>query len=290
MAPDMPSTKIVPPKPAIVTPERAGIVLPAGKFSVILADPPWQFQTRSPKGRGRCPDAPMTRNEQRQNNPERHYKTMSIEEIESLPVADVAAKNCVLFLWAIDPMLPHALRVAEKWGFTYKTVAFYWVKTRRESSTRDLLHDIPEHKLYPMGTGYWTRSNPEQCLLFTRGKPSRQQLATAVRKLIVSPRREHSRKPDCVRDNIEQLCTGPYLELFARQSRPGWTTWGNEAEKFDAPPTAKKRARKPSVFSEETIDLEAWLSANREREEKRETPTQRVRRERSQQNGKGAAR
>jgi N6-adenosine-specific RNA methylase IME4 len=204
------------------------------RFGCIVSDPPWQFATRSDKGRGRCPDGPPTsRAAQRQNKPERHYATMSLEDIMALPVADIAADNCLLLLWAVDPMLPQALEVGRRWGFTFKTVGFYWAKQRRITSTRHKLHEEPDHKMFPMGTGYWTRANPEMCLLFTRGAPKR--LSCAVRKLIVSPRREHSRKPDCATERAEQLVAGPYLEMFARQARPGWSAWGNEVGKFDTP-------------------------------------------------------
>src|SRR5271169_4317910 len=110
-------------------------------YGVILADPPWRFATFSPKGRDRCPDGLISRNEQRQNNPEKHYKTMPLEEIQALPVGQLGAKDCVLFLWAIDPMLPEAIEVGRSWGFTYKTVAFYWAKERRINSDRHKLHD-----------------------------------------------------------------------------------------------------------------------------------------------------
>ena len=128
-------------------------------------------------------------------------------------------------------MLPHALEVGSAWGFEYKTVGFYWAKLRRAGSPRHLLHDEPEHKLFPMGTGYWTRANCEQCLLFTRGRPRR--VDPAVRRLIIAPRREHSRKPDQTHERIQRLCEGPYAELFARQSRANWDIWGLEANRFD---------------------------------------------------------
>ena len=156
---------------------------------------------------------------------------MTLQDIKAVPVADVAALDCALFLWAVDPMIPQALEVGKAWGFTYKTPAFYWIKTRRRGSTRHLLHDEPDHKLFPMGTGYWTRANPEICLLFTRGRPKR--IGTAVRKLLIAPRREHSRKPDETYERIKSLVAGPYLELFARQSRRGWSAWGNEIGAFD---------------------------------------------------------
>jgi N6-adenosine-specific RNA methylase IME4 len=163
---------------------------------------------------------------------------MPLQEIKELPVFDVACDDCVLFLWAVDSMLPEALEVGKWWGFEFKTVAFYWAKQRRVSSTRGRAMDDPAHKMFPMGTGYWTRSNPEQCLLFTRGNPRR--LSASVRKLIVAPRREHSRKPDAHYDSIERLVRGPYLELFARSNgRPNWTAWGNETDKFSAPEQAR---------------------------------------------------
>lgn len=179
-------------------------MLPAGPFGAIYADPPWSFAVYSDKGKGK--------------SAERHYAVMSLAAIKALPVADVAAPDCALFLWASDPMLPQALEVMAAWGFVYKTVAFTWAKTT-----------APFGKWH-FGCGYWTRANPEMCLLGTRGKPKR--LSAAVRQLVVAPRREHSRKPDEVAGGIERLVAGPYLEMFARTTRPGWTAWGNQTERF----------------------------------------------------------
>lgn len=216
--------------------------LPAGPFGAILADPPWHFSTWSARGRDRCPDGPVT-NEHgynvrgRNNSPLRHYSTMSLDDIKALPVSDVAARDCLLFMWAVDPLLPAAFEVGRAWGFEYKTVGFYWAKQRKVTSTRGKrFADDPVRQAFPMGTGYWTRANPETCLLFSRGKP--QRLSAGVAKLIVSPRREHSRKPDEAHDRIEALVRGPYLEMFARQSRPGWSVWGNETDKFDQGPVS----------------------------------------------------
>jgi N6-adenosine-specific RNA methylase IME4 len=203
-------------------------------YRCIHADPPWQFSLYSEKGMSRSPDQVIEKKfGNRTNYAERHYATMPLEQIKALPVGAIAARDCVLFMWCTDPMLPQAIDVGRAWGFTYKTVAFYWAKLRREGSTRDLLHDEPAHKLFPMGTGYWTRANPEMCLLFTRGNPERKSGATAVRKLIVAPRREHSRKPDEARASIERLVHGPYLELFARKAADGWDAWGNQTERFE---------------------------------------------------------
>ena len=172
------------------------------KYGAILADPPWHWKARSQKGEGR--------------SAKNHYDVMRLSDLMWLPIP--AADDCVLFMWAIDPMLPQAFKLINGWGFTYKTVAFTWAKIN--VSGKD-----------PIGGGYWTRANPEMCLLATRGKPKR--IDKGVRQLVMAPRREHSRKPDEVYDGIERLVAGPYLEMFARQTRPGWDAWGNEVGKFD---------------------------------------------------------
>jgi len=151
---------------------------------------------------------------------------MSIEQICALPVENFANRDCILFLWATDPLLPSALDVINAWGFKYKTVGFYWAKTNKNV---DL--DYLSQTDFFCGLGYWTRANVEQCLLATRGKPKR--LARDVRRLVIDRRREHSRKPVEVYDRIERLAQGPYLELFARETREGWDTLGDQQGLFD---------------------------------------------------------
>jgi N6-adenosine-specific RNA methylase IME4 len=170
------------------------------KYKTILADPPWTFKTYSDTGLGRSAEA--------------HYDCLSLDEIKALPVGDFADDNCVLFIWITDPLLDRGFEVIQSWGFAYKTVGFYWVKTSVELSSKE--------EKYPIGCGYWSRANPEQCLLATRGKPHPK--AHDVRRLLIAPRREHSRKPDEAYDRIERLCEGPYLELFARHPRAAWDT------------------------------------------------------------------
>jgi N6-adenosine-specific RNA methylase IME4 len=194
-------------------------------YRVIYADPPWTFATYSHKGKGRSPEA--------------HYDCMTLADIKALPVADWAADDCVLLLWTTDPLLEKAFDVIRAWGFTYKTVGFYWAKLNKESGGPAL-----DEKSFFTGLGFWTRANPEPCLLATRGHPKRR--SADVRKLVVSPRREHSRKPDEVYDRIAALCDGPYLEMFARSSRPGWDTWGSEAGLFDAGAVPARRWRSNS--------------------------------------------
>jgi len=190
------------------------------KYGVIYADPPWSFRNWSAKGTGR--------------NAVSHYDCLDFSALAALPISGLAADDCALFLWATDPLLPRALELIQAWGFEYKTVAFYWVKLNTQAK-----HDTD----YFTGLGYWTRANPEQCLLATRGKPSRK--AKDVKRLIVDKRREHSRKPDCVRERIERLVAGPYLELFAREAKPEWDRWGDQVALFDhgSVPTRRQPSR-----------------------------------------------
>ena len=198
-------------------------------YRVIYADPPWTFATYSDKGKGRSAEA--------------HYDCMSIKEIAALPVSTWAAEDAVLLLWTTDPLLEKALEIIRAWGFAYKTVGFYWAKLNKSSGypCHQSRGPEPEDKSqgrlvfdensFFTGLGFWTRANPETCLLATRGKPKR--MSSAVKKLVIAPRREHSRKPDEVYDRIESLCDGPYLEMFARHSRPGWDNWGLQSGLFD---------------------------------------------------------
>ena len=172
----------------------------SGKYSIIYADPPWRYDNKGGQGVA-----------------ENHYPTMHIDDICALPVADIAAKDSALFLWATFPMLPEALRVIHAWGFKFKTVAFVWLKQNPKALT------------WCCGLGFWTRGNAEICLLATRGRPKRQD--NTVHQFIISPREAHSKKPDEARDKIVRLMGDvPRVELFARQTPPGWDVWGNEVQ------------------------------------------------------------
>lgn len=197
------------------------LALPSGPFACIYADPPWQFKTWNKAVAVQARGSKKTF-----TSASVHYLTMTAEEIAALPVASAAADDCVLFMWICWPMLPEALRLIEAWGFTYKTCAFDWMKANTQQL--DIFRDDADAR---MGMGYWTRANSEVCLLATRGKPKR--INADVRQGIIEPRREHSRKPDCVHGRIERLVAGPYLELFARAPRKGWTVWGNQTDKFE---------------------------------------------------------
>ena len=183
-------------------PEGQAAPLPEGTYGAILADPPWQFKLWGDGGSQRAPD--------------RHYPTIPLEEIKALPVGELAAKDCALFLWAVQSMLPQAVEVMEAWGFEFRTSAFVWVK---EGGA---------------GLGYWTRKDTEICLLGIKGSPKR--LNADVREAIKAKRGRHSEKPAEVYRRIERLVPGPYMELFARKAHLGWNRWGND-------PTLKEEGR-----------------------------------------------
>ena len=157
----------------------------------------------------------------KQRSAERYYDTLTSDEIKALPVAQLADKDCPLFLWGVCPDQSAALEVIKAWGFEYKTVGFVWVKTTATAAVVTLDGDGLH-----WGMGYWTRSNVEPVLLATRGNP--QRINKDVHQVVIAPVGEHSEKPEEVRRRIERLLNGQYLELFARKPAPGWTTWGNE--------------------------------------------------------------
>lgn len=177
-------------------------------YKVLLADPPWSFKTYGKDGKEKAPDA--------------HYDVMTLQDIKDLPVQDVMDRNSVLFMWAYTPMLKEGIEVMEAWGFKYVSIGLYWHKVTKDG------------KAPAFGLGYYTRQSLEVCLIGKRGKGVQRQ-SRGVRQAIVEPKREHSRKPDVTHERIMTLFPGPYLELFGRESRPGWVVWGNEATKFDEP-------------------------------------------------------
>lgn len=177
------------------------IPFPEKKYQIIYADPPWSIQTTSQVPSGRPNSRP--------------YFAMRQIDIYSLPVSDIADKNSCLFLWATSPLLPEALFTMKQWRFEFKCVAFTWVKKNKKSDS------------WFWGMGWWTRSNPEFLLLGTKGTPKRA--AKNILSVIDTPIQEHSKKPECIREKIVQLCGDlPRIELFARQRTEGWDVWGNE--------------------------------------------------------------
>lgn len=198
--------------------------LPHGHFRAIMADPPWRFQSRT---------ALQSGNWTSRRDAEKHYAVMGVDAIAALPVRDLTAKGAHLFMWTTGPFLRQAFDVIDAWGFRYSAVAFTWIKYKRKHDPLQLrVLPLAEEDLH-VGLGLTTRKNAEFCLLARRGNARRQ--AKNVREVILSPVREHSRKPDEAFERVRAYCEGPYLELFSREQRPGWTTWGHEAGKFDAP-------------------------------------------------------
>jgi N6-adenosine-specific RNA methylase IME4 len=174
------------------------------RFSTILVDPPWRFTNRTGKM------APEHRRLSR-------YNTMSVDEIAALPVADIAAPVAHLYLWVPNALLPWGLQVMEAWGFQYKS-NLIWHKLRKDGGSDG------------RGVGFYFRNVTEMILFGIRGKNART-LAPGRRQVnyIGSKKREHSKKPDEQYDIIEACSPGPYLELFARGTRPRWLVWGSEA-------------------------------------------------------------
>lgn len=172
------------------------------KYSIIYADPPWSFKTFSEKGKGR--------------SAERHYPTMQKEDIQRLPIKQISAEDSVLLLWVTAPCLIEGIELITAWGFTYKTVAFTWIKQNKKTDG------------IFTGMGYYTRSNAEYCLLATRGKVLERK-SHSVSSVVLSHIERHSKKPIVVRDRIVQLFGDiPRIELFAREQADGWDAWGNE--------------------------------------------------------------
>jgi N6-adenosine-specific RNA methylase IME4 len=177
------------------------IPFPNKKYNIIYADPPWSYKDKALSGnRGAgC-----------------KYPTQSADWINSLPVKDIADKDCILFLWVTMPKLNECFDLIKEWGFEYKTCAFTWVKRNKIATT------------WFMGMGRWTRANAEICLLATKGNPKR--INAGVHSVIDTPIEKHSKKPDITKQRIIELVGDlPRIELFARQKSEGWDVWGNEA-------------------------------------------------------------
>lgn len=172
------------------------------KYSVIYADPPWYYKDK--RTRKKLSGGAVN-----------HYPLMKLSELKVLPVGDLADDNCMLFVWVTFPNLKEGLELIGAWGFTYKTLGFSWIKTNKRDGKPFF------------GIGYYTKSNCEVCLIGVKGKPIK--VSNSVSSVVISPRMEHSRKPDSVREDIVRLCGNvPRIELFARQEVEGWDCWGNE--------------------------------------------------------------
>lgn len=181
------------------------------KFKTVLADPPWQFQNRTGKM------APEHKRLKR-------YETMKLDEICSLPVADMLDTTAHLYLWVPNALMPEGIEVLKAWGFAYKT-NLIWYKVRKDGG--------PDGR----GVGFYFRNVTEMILFGVKGSNARTlQPGRSQVNIIRSMKQEHSRKPDELYELIERCSPGPYLEMFARGVRPGWTSWGDQANE-DYKPT-----------------------------------------------------
>jgi N6-adenosine-specific RNA methylase IME4 len=180
------------------------------RFATIMADPPWQFVNRTGKV------APEHRRLNR-------YGTMTLPEIMALPVAEAAAPTAHLYLWVPNALLPEGLEVMRAWGFNYKS-NIIWHKIRKDGGSDG------------RGVGFYFRNVTEVILFGVRGKNARTLAPGRTQvNYLATRKREHSRKPDEQYPLIESCSPGPYLEMFGRGVRKGWTTWGNQAEETYEP-------------------------------------------------------
>ncbi len=189
--------------------------LPYRHFRLIAADPAWDFKSNSKKNPGR--------------NPRRHYGCMSLEDIARLPVEAHAADQAVLLMWIIGPMLVIGahIPIMRGWGFEPCAMAFDWIKLNPNANR----HFFTQSDLH-MGPGFTTRKNAEYVVMGKRGLSVRE--AADIQSVIISPRRDHSQKPEEFYERAARYCSGPRLELFGRTARAGWTVRGDEVGKFQA--------------------------------------------------------
>ncbi len=172
------------------------------KFSIILCDPPWTYRDKCHSG---------------ERGAGYKYSTMTVPELCALPVASIAADDCLLAMWHVAPMPEEAISVVKAWGFKLKTMkGFCWHKLTKNGKSH-------------FGMGNYTRANTEDCLFAIKGRPKRMD--AGVRQFVEAQVREHSRKPDEVRDRLVRLMGDvPRVELFARAKVPGWLAWGDQIE------------------------------------------------------------
>jgi len=193
--------------PGYATAPSAGedlLSLGSDRFATVLADPPWRFQNRTGK---------MAPEHKRLNR----YGTMDLDEIMELPVAQVVRDRAHLYLWVPNALILEGLEVMRRWGFNYKT-NIIWYKTRKDGG--------PDGR----GVGFYFRNVTELLLFGIRGSKNRTLTPGRTQtNIIVSRKREHSRKPDEQYRLIERCSRGPFLEMFARHHQPGWVAWGNQA-------------------------------------------------------------
>lgn len=196
-------------------------------YQIVYADPPWDYKVKTSwtltEGGFR-----NTVDKVKNGSNTEKYPTLSNEDIAALPIKDIIANDAACFMWTTDTHLPYAIEIMKAWGFTYKTIGFVWVK--KEKSGKQVKMLAP-----------WTNKGAELCLFGTKGAMTKHLGANDVFQVHEAIRREHSRKPDIIRDEIKRMFPDcKRIELFARTAMPGWDAWGNEVDKFTEPEENKK--------------------------------------------------
>ena len=180
---------------------------PDKKYNIIYADPPWEYSSKSYQDSNR----EMLKLDETQ------YKTLSVHQIKDLPIKEITANDCILFLWSTDSHLKEAIDVIESWSLHFKTIGFTWVKQYASGS-------------YCYNFSPYTLKSTEVCLIGIKGKLKNIKKTNNVKGLVFAERTKHSKKPNEVRDRIVNLCGDlPRIELFARNTTPGWDVWGDQA-------------------------------------------------------------
>ena len=186
--------------------------IPSFRYNLIMSDPPWQFELRSKKGEDK--------------SAQNQYECMTIDEIRAMPVDRIAAKDCMLWLWATNPMMPEALKTLEAWGFEYVTMGSWAKKTKPKPLKCG--HDRPGK--YRWGTGYVLRSTNEPFLIGRMGNPQIKPIQSGFDGIA----REHSRKPEECYPLAEKFVPKAWrLDMFSRETRPDWDSFGDQFDKFD---------------------------------------------------------
>ena len=211
--------------PSVFTP------LPSGPFSTIVADPPWDY-SRKLSGGGTSGYSPAHPSRGGNRGAANHYPTLTLEELQTLPIQSVAADQAHLYLWTTSAFVVEAHMLAETWGFSPK-VLVPWIKTKKDSRTQVLDADGDLYASVRMGMGLYIRHCAEFLLFCVRGKAPTAR--NDVLGVLFAPRGKHSEKPSQAYDLIDRLSRSPRLELFARGPRDGYEVWGNQANDNSSP-------------------------------------------------------
>lgn len=208
--------------------------LPAGPFSTIVADPPWDY-SRKLSGGGTSGYSPVHPSRGGSRGAANHYPTLTLEQLRTLPVEAVSAPKAHLYLWTTSAFVVEAHTLAESWGFSPK-VLVPWIKTKQGSRSKVIRSGGDLYAGVRMGMGLYIRHCAEFILFCVRGKAPTAR--NDVLGVLFAPQGKHSQKPREAYDLIDRLSPSPRLELFARGPRDGYEVWGNQANLESASPKA----------------------------------------------------